>query len=212
MENFVKSPFLQSALRELHVFLRSARFWATFVAVVLIFWVTGPYGTAERLAAVPRLGFWFVQHAVAWSLAVVNVLGTLTFSTLAYQASRQATLENIDDILCAAAEGVRNVVPALLIDEAEADARTEPAYTDTYRVTHRALERYFGATRLNFLYAIALRPDGSAFELVSNLSPEQKKANIDPLKDLLRKPYKPSPGMVQAARKHNRREAKSRTA
>lgn len=70
----MNSPFLQSALRELLVFLRSARFWATFVAVVLIFWVTGPYGTAERLAAVPRLGFWFVQHAVAWSLAVVIIV------------------------------------------------------------------------------------------------------------------------------------------
>jgi len=70
----VKRPFLQSALRELQVFLRSARFWATFAAVVLIFWVTGPYGTAERLAAVPRLGFWFVQHAIAWSIAVVAVV------------------------------------------------------------------------------------------------------------------------------------------
>jgi hypothetical protein len=73
-ENFVKSPFLQSALRELQVFLRSPRFWATFAAVVLIFWVTGPYGTAERLAAVPRLGFWFVLHAVAWSIAVVTIV------------------------------------------------------------------------------------------------------------------------------------------
>lgn len=70
----MKSPFLQSALRELQVFLRSPRFWATFAAVVLIFWVTGPYGTAERLAAVPRLGFWFVLHAVAWSIAVVTIV------------------------------------------------------------------------------------------------------------------------------------------
>jgi len=70
----VKSPFLQSALRELQVFLYSPRFWATFAAVVLIFWVTGPYGTAERLAAVPRLGFWFVLHAVAWSIAVITIV------------------------------------------------------------------------------------------------------------------------------------------
>jgi DNA-binding LytR/AlgR family response regulator len=69
-ENFVERPSLQSALREMQAFLRAPRFWATFGAVVLIFWVTGPYGTAERLAAIPRLGFWLVLHAVAWGIAV----------------------------------------------------------------------------------------------------------------------------------------------
>lgn len=70
MKNFVNRPFLQSALRELQVFARSPRFWTTFAAVVLIFWVTGPYDTSERLAAAPRLGFWLVIHAAAWSIAV----------------------------------------------------------------------------------------------------------------------------------------------
>jgi hypothetical protein len=73
-ENFVERLFLQSALRELHVFLRSPRFWATFGSVVLIFWVTGPYGTSDRLAAVPRLGFWLVLHAVAWGIAVLTTV------------------------------------------------------------------------------------------------------------------------------------------
>lgn len=73
-ENFVERPLLQSALRELQVFLRAPRFWATFGAVVLIFWVTGPYGTAERLAAIPRLGFWLVLHAVAWAIAVTAIV------------------------------------------------------------------------------------------------------------------------------------------
>ncbi len=66
----MERPSLQSALREMQAFLRAPRFWATFGAVVLIFWVTGPYGTAERLAAIPRLGFWLVLHAVAWGIAV----------------------------------------------------------------------------------------------------------------------------------------------
>ena len=70
----MERPFLQSALRELHVFLRSPRFWATFGAVVLIFWVTGPYGTSERLETVPRLGFWLVLHAVAWGIAVLTIV------------------------------------------------------------------------------------------------------------------------------------------
>lgn len=73
-ENFVERPFLQSALRELQAFLRAPRFWATFGAVVLIFWVTGPYGTSERLASVPRLGFWLVLHAVAWSIALTAIV------------------------------------------------------------------------------------------------------------------------------------------
>ncbi|MBY0512056.1 MAG: adenylate/guanylate cyclase domain-containing protein, partial [Rhodospirillaceae bacterium] len=139
------------------------------------------------------------------SLAVVNIIGTLVFSAAAYQASRQATLKSIDDTLCAAAEGVRGIVPPMLVDEAEASARTEPQYTEAYRRTHQALEHYFTATELNFLYAIGVRADGSAFEIVSNLSPEQKTAGIDPLQSLLLKPYNPSPGMIESARTRARK-------
>ena len=91
-ENFVERPFLQSALRELQVFLRAPRFWATFGAVVLIFWVTGPYGTAERLATVPRLGFWLVLHAVAWSIAVgtIVLVNTLLLPRMPSLAGRMA--------------------------------------------------------------------------------------------------------------------------
>ncbi|EYR79063.1 LytTR family transcriptional regulator DNA-binding domain-containing protein [Shinella sp. 838] len=74
----MERPLLQSALRELQVFLSAPRFWATFGAVVLIFWVTGPYGTGERLATVPRLGFWLVLHAVAWGIAVVAIVAVNT--------------------------------------------------------------------------------------------------------------------------------------
>lgn len=66
--------FLQSTLRDLQVLLRSRRLWATFTSVVLIFWFTGPYGTAELLAAAPRLGFWLVLHAGTWGCALVCVV------------------------------------------------------------------------------------------------------------------------------------------
>lgn len=91
-ENFVERPFLQFALRELEVFVRAPRFWATFGAVVLIFWVTGPYGTAERLATVPRLGFWLVLHAVAWSIAIVTIVlvNALLLRRVASLAGRMA--------------------------------------------------------------------------------------------------------------------------
>ena len=63
--------FLQSTLRELQVIQRSPRFWATFVTIVLIFALTGPYGTLDRLMPGARLGYWLALHAMAWSIAIV---------------------------------------------------------------------------------------------------------------------------------------------
>lgn len=83
---------LQSALRELQAFLRAPRFWATFGAVVLIFWIAGPYGTAERLAAIPRLGFWLVLHGLAWGIAVsvIVLVNTLLRGRIPSLAGRMA--------------------------------------------------------------------------------------------------------------------------
>ncbi|AYG66809.1 MULTISPECIES: LytTR family DNA-binding domain-containing protein [unclassified Rhizobium] len=63
--------FLQSTLRELRIIQRSPRFWATFVTIVLIFALTGPYGTFARLTPGARLGYWLVLQAMAWSIAIV---------------------------------------------------------------------------------------------------------------------------------------------
>ncbi|MBL8643884.1 MAG: adenylate/guanylate cyclase domain-containing protein [Rhodospirillaceae bacterium] len=144
---------------------------------------------------------WAIRRRLAWSLAAVNIFGTVVFSTLAYQASRQATLADIDDILCAAAEGVRSIVPPIIVDQAEGVERTEPLYTETYHSAHESLERYVEAARLEFLYAIVIRKDGSAYELVSNLSPEQQAARVDPMQEILLKPYEDlSPVMIEAAK------------
>ena len=62
---------LQSTLRELHVFWRSPRFWGTFLAIVLIFVVTGPYGTMESMPTGKRFAYWLILHAVAWSIAIL---------------------------------------------------------------------------------------------------------------------------------------------
>ncbi|MBB3914091.1 LytTR family DNA-binding domain-containing protein [Rhizobium fabae] len=64
-------PFLQSTLRELQVFLHSRRFWGTFAAIVLIFAVTGPYGTMESMAFGERLAYWLSLHALAWTIAIL---------------------------------------------------------------------------------------------------------------------------------------------
>lgn len=70
----MKRPLLQTTLRELHLVVKAPRFWATFASVVLVFWVTGPYGTGERLAAVPRFGFWLVLHSATWAIAIVSAV------------------------------------------------------------------------------------------------------------------------------------------
>ncbi len=70
-EKFVDHTFLQSTLRELQVVWRSPRLWGTFITVVLIFAVTGPYGTFARLLPGARFGYWLVLHAMAWSIAIV---------------------------------------------------------------------------------------------------------------------------------------------
>lgn len=64
-------PFLQSMLRELQVFLHSRRFWGTFAAIVLLFAVTGPYGTMESMAFGERLAYWLTLHALAWAIAIL---------------------------------------------------------------------------------------------------------------------------------------------
>ena len=61
---------LQSTLREMQIIGRSGRLWLTFGAVVLLFAVTGPYDTADRLAFLPRLAYWLLLHAGAWFFAL----------------------------------------------------------------------------------------------------------------------------------------------
>jgi DNA-binding LytR/AlgR family response regulator len=69
-ENFVDRTFLQSTLCELQVFLRSWRFWATFAVVVLLFTITGPYGTINSMPIGMRFGYWLLVQGIAWSIAI----------------------------------------------------------------------------------------------------------------------------------------------
>jgi adenylate cyclase len=147
---------------------------------------------------------WTLRRRLGWTLAAVNIIGTLTFSTLAYQASREATLGNIDDILCAAAEGARAIVPPMIPDQAEDKARSEPLYSDTYHAAQASLERYVAATNLVYIYSIVVRQDGTAYELVSNLSEEQRASGKDAMELILLNPYTPSPGMLKSAHTHVR--------
>jgi DNA-binding LytR/AlgR family response regulator len=70
----VNSHILPSTLREMRILVRSPRLWQTFGAVVLLFAITGPYETAERLNFLPRLAYWLVLHAGAWSFALSSAV------------------------------------------------------------------------------------------------------------------------------------------
>lgn len=74
----MKDSVLQSTLRELKGLSASRNLWLTFVAVVLLFAFTGPFGTMERLPFLPRLSYWLVLHAGAWTAALIfAVLGNI---------------------------------------------------------------------------------------------------------------------------------------
>jgi DNA-binding LytR/AlgR family response regulator len=73
-ESFVSESQRQFALREILSFWRSSRLWLTFSAVVLLFAITGPFGT-DRIAFIPRLAYWFALHAATWSVALAFALG-----------------------------------------------------------------------------------------------------------------------------------------
>src|SRR5262245_51080101 len=123
---------------------------------------------------------WTLRRRLGWSLAAVNIIGTLVFATLVYQASRQSTLDNIDQILCAAAEGAQLMVPGAISENAELDERP-PQYVDAYHGAQMKLESYARATGLVYVYSIIVRPDDTAYELVSNLSEEQRASGKDPI-------------------------------
>ncbi|MDH7801489.1 DNA-binding LytR/AlgR family response regulator [Rhizobium sp. AN70] len=63
-------PYLQSTLREMHATLQSRRLWLTFLAVLAIFIVTGPFGTSETMSFADRLLYWTVIQAGAWTIAI----------------------------------------------------------------------------------------------------------------------------------------------
>jgi class 3 adenylate cyclase len=143
---------------------------------------------------------WPIRLKLTTILAIMSMLGTGIFSAMSYQTEKASALAEIDDVLCAAAAGAQQTVPPILINQAEAPQRTEPQFTDAYRKAHDILERYVEAARLEFVWVIVARPDGTAYELISNLSPEQQAERADPLKVLLLNPYELPPVYLEAAR------------
>ncbi len=62
---------LQFALRELSIILRAPRLWGTFIVVVLIFTVTGPFGTDLSMPMAVRFFYWLSAQFAGWVTAIV---------------------------------------------------------------------------------------------------------------------------------------------
>ncbi|NTE35030.1 LytTR family DNA-binding domain-containing protein [Agrobacterium tumefaciens] len=69
-ENFVDHPSLQFTLREMHAMLQSRRLWLTFLAVLAIFILTGPFGTSKTMSFADRLLYWTIVQTGAWTFAI----------------------------------------------------------------------------------------------------------------------------------------------
>ncbi|MBB5702609.1 DNA-binding LytR/AlgR family response regulator [Ochrobactrum daejeonense] len=62
--------FMQSTLRELLVIIQAPRLWVTFLVVVLLFTVTGPFSTDAMPVAI-RFFYWLAIQATGWSTAIL---------------------------------------------------------------------------------------------------------------------------------------------
>ncbi|MFB8343690.1 LytTR family DNA-binding domain-containing protein [Brucella cytisi] len=70
-ENFVTGSLLQFALRELSTILRAPRLWGTFIVVVLVFTITGPFGTDLSMPVAVRFFYWLSVQFAGWATAIV---------------------------------------------------------------------------------------------------------------------------------------------
>lgn len=70
-QNYVNGSLLQFALRELTTIFRATRLWGTFIVVVLIFTVTGPFGTERSMPVAVRFFYWLSVQLAGWTTAIV---------------------------------------------------------------------------------------------------------------------------------------------
>ena len=67
----MNGSLLQFALRELSAIIRAPRLWGTFIVVVLIFTVTGPFGTERSMPVAVRFFYWLSVQFAGWTTAIV---------------------------------------------------------------------------------------------------------------------------------------------
>lgn len=77
---------VQSTLRQLQATARSGPFWSTFFTILVLFIVTGPYGTAQKMTFWPRVAYWTLLLGAGWFItpsfsAFANAALTRTLSS-----------------------------------------------------------------------------------------------------------------------------------
>ncbi|WP_346266359.1 LytTR family DNA-binding domain-containing protein [Brucella oryzae] len=78
---------LQFALRELSTILRAPRLWGTFIVIVLIFTITGPFGTDQSMPVAVRFFYWLSVQFAGWATAIIfSVLADAFLKPVARQA------------------------------------------------------------------------------------------------------------------------------
>lgn len=77
---------VQLTLRQLQAMAHSRPLWSTFFAILILFILTGPYGTSEKMTFWPRLIYWTLVQGAGWIIttclsAFANAALTAAFST-----------------------------------------------------------------------------------------------------------------------------------
>ncbi|MCW0981404.1 LytTR family transcriptional regulator [Agrobacterium sp. BT-220-3] len=62
---------VQSTLRQLRAKVRSRSLWSTFFAIVVLFILTGPYGTGQKMTFWPRAAYWTLLLGTGWIITTV---------------------------------------------------------------------------------------------------------------------------------------------
>lgn len=57
---------VQSTLRQLQAMGRSRSLWSTFLAILFLFILTGPYGTGQKMTFWPRAAYWTLLLGSGW--------------------------------------------------------------------------------------------------------------------------------------------------
>ena len=70
---FVNRLTLQLAMRELQALVTDRRIMSVFVLVIILFAISGPFGTLERFSLSGRLGYWLIIQAMTWFAALLTL-------------------------------------------------------------------------------------------------------------------------------------------
>lgn len=72
---------MHSTLREMQALAFSQRFWGLILVAAAVLGLTGPFGTYERLALLPRLAYWLALALATFTIgyATVRLAGVILF-------------------------------------------------------------------------------------------------------------------------------------